>query len=310
MLVVVVSVTVLLSIAGTVASRATEMSRRRLCMVNLKTIATASRIYASDNRDRWPVAAFRDRIIGSDEYVDIPIDYVNNTDDPFSTTDPGAVGYLRSQESTSRTDLDPKGGSTALSNTRHFWLLVRSGDVPPERFICPSSGDAPDPALDVNEFYDFSGYRNISYGYRVAFGPLATLPGDFNDPRMVLAADKSPFYLLGEAAFQTLGGDPIEAGDAPLDWQPFNSPNHAGAIGGEGQNMVFVDGHIEFRRRPTGLLQDDNVFTLMTDDWVGGSTFNRTHGHTVHQSSIEFPFPGEGALPGGFFSSTDSLIYP
>lgn len=193
-------------------------------------------------------------------------------------------------------------------------MLVRSGDITPKQFNCPSSGsDLPDPTEQIELYYDFADYRNISYGYLVPFGPVDTRPRSKADSRIVYAADKGPFYQDVHLDFLTggPGGTAIEVSHPPSFWRRFNSPNHGGIGYGEGQNTLHADGHVEFYQRPPSGIDEDNMYTLMSDEW-SVLPYNRTHGDSPHQSAATNPYPGKwtfGPLNTNY-STTDSLIYP
>jgi len=42
-------------------------------------------------------------------------------------------------------------------------------------------------------------------------------------------------------------------------WRPYNSRSHAK---GEGQNVLFVDSHVDFMKRPIVGVHYDNIYTL------------------------------------------------
>ncbi len=296
---------VLLSLAVPTLSRARELSKRSVCGVNLAGIGAAAKVFAASNKEQWMVPPFKRGAIDNGG-----IDYVN---DSHPGEDPGDVGFDRYYPSTSETLLCPYCGSTEMSVTRAYWMLVRSGDVTVKQFICPSSlDDSPDPTGEIDHYYDFMGYRNISYGYQVPFGPQETQPREGADHRKVFAADKGPFYAPTNPQWDTAGedGGRIDLDDPPKNWRPFNSPNHGGYANSDGQNALFSDGHVSFVRIPAVGVDDDNIYTLMIDDW-GVLPFNRIHGYTP-QEAPEAPYPGQEAFgPGvGRYSSTDSLIYP
>ena len=200
------------------------------------------------------------------------------------------------------------GGSSAISVTRAFWLLVSSGDVDAQTFICPASQDTADPALVPEWYYDFEGYHNISYGYQVPFGPRGNRPSESARFDMPLAADKGPYYLNKfEPTFQVGSKNPVEFGDPFGRWRRFNSPNH----NRQGQNVLFADASVSFERTPAVGIHGDNIYTLMVGgDW-DETGFNRIHGESPHFATVaEFPYPGQDVFGVGWFSSTDSLIYP
>lgn len=287
-------------------SRVRSLSRREQCAVNLKSLATSFKIYANENSEKWPIAAFNRLLIDHGG-----IDYLNNRGTSAGAPiDPGEVGFDRLVESTSLTQQNPTGGSTAVSTTRGFWLLVRSGDVRADQFICPGTRDVVDPGDVLFDYstYDFASYNNVRYGYQVPFGPRDTQPREGTDNRQVLVADKGPYYTSRlNPSFTKRAGDPITVSDNPRYWRSYNSQNH----GGQGQSVLRADGSAFFASTPLAGVNGDNIYTLMTDGW-DETGFNRIHGQSPHYASITNPYPGQHAMgPDSFsYSTTDSLIYP
>lgn len=307
---VVVIVPLLLALAPSTLSRARELSKRMVCSVNLKGVGTSGKVYAEQHDGRWMLPPyFR-------QSEDLGVDYVcedNTTHDWPSARDDGEIGWHRQYVSTS----DPQGqgmGSRAVSVTRAYWMLVRSGDITLKQFVCPSTGDTPDETENADLYYDFLGYAHISYGYQVPFGPRYTKPREGMDSRQVVAADKGPFYLeKSRPEWDKAGEDPpIRLEDSPRAWRPFNSFNHGGLANGEGQNCLYADGRVVFQRIPVVGVDDDNIYTLMSDAWGDPYGANRIHGYTVHKSPEEYPYPGQNAFGSGanYFASTDTLLYP
>ena len=151
--------------------RARELSKRMVCAVNLKALGGAAEVYADANKGQWMTPQFKNSEIDNDG-----IDYV--ADGPHSTSQPGHVGYQRGDLGyVIDNPMDPLAAYTAVTTTRAYWMLVRTGAIDVKQFICPSSeNDFPDPTLLFDLYYDFEEYRNISYGYLVPFGPLEIRP--------------------------------------------------------------------------------------------------------------------------------------
>jgi prepilin-type N-terminal cleavage/methylation domain-containing protein len=303
LLVVIAIIALLISILLPSLSRARELSKRLVCAANLKGIGTSCKLYANDNYEKWMVPGFKSSVIDQQG-----ITYTNGDD--------GLVGYPteRYKQSLKQT-ASGAGGSTRVSVTRAYWMLVRSGDVTVKQFTCPSSQNEPDPTENIDVYYDFISYGNISYGYQVPFGPQDTQPREGSDNRQVFAADKGPFYFqsasvgLSWDTGETAGG--VTLADSPKHWRQFNSPNHGGRGNGEGQDVLFADGHVTFERIPAVGIDADNIYTLMENDW--SSNFGRIHGSTPFDAATSGdPYPGQDAFctGGGCHSSTDSLIYP
>jgi hypothetical protein len=302
------AIVLLMAVAVPSAARIRELGKRSLCGANLAGIGAAAKVYATVNRESWPIPAFKNSAIDREG-----IDYVYGYEpDGFH----GSVGWRRSQPSSPAES--EAGGWTQLSTTRAYWMLVRSGEVPVKQFVCPSGGDVPDPAADVELYYDFFYVAHISYGYLVPFGPLDTRPREGKDHRQILAADKGPWYLLVEPfppEWRRAGPNntPILPNHAPSFWRPFNSPNHGGRGSGEGQNVLVADGSVSFTRIPAVGADSDNIYTLMANhSGLPGTIFNpRWHGEPPFQAPTP-PYPGEDAWGSGAgrHSTTDSLIYP
>jgi prepilin-type N-terminal cleavage/methylation domain-containing protein len=305
LLVVIAIIALLISILLPSLSRARELSKRLVCAANVKGIGTTGKIYANENQEKWMSPPFKRGAIDNEG-----IDYVNDT---TTSVDPGDVGESRQYNTTSETP-NTTTGSTAMSVTRAYWMLVRSGDITVKQFICPSAGDTEDETENLDLYYDFTGYENISYGYQVPFGPRDTQPREGMDNRQIVAADKGPFYAVtGTPKWATSGknGGPIDLTDGPKNWRLFNSSNHGGAANGEGENALYADGHANFIRIPASGIDNDNIYTVMTNDWGSTIGANRIHGDTP-QEAPKPPYPGQDAFGTGpgKYSSTDSLIYP
>ncbi len=314
LLVVIAIIALLISILLPSLSRARELSKRLVCGSNIKGIGTSCKIYANDNNDRWVCPGFMDAASGNDGSH---IEYLPLVNTHSLVPQRGETGYLRYYESESE-DRGGTGGSPAVTTTRAFWILVRSGDVTVDQFICPSSTtDSPDETENIELYYDFEKFTNISYGYQVPFGPAPTRAREGMDNRMALAADKGPWYFPGSIprwADAGRGGNPIRLDDSPKTWRRFNSPNHGGGGNGEGQNVLFADGHAKFWKVPTAGIDNDNIYTVMTEEWDSGTVpgENRIHGDTPHQAPNANPYPGEEAFndgPNGF-AATDTLLFP
>lgn len=165
-----------------------------------------------------------------------------------------------------RTFVPPTTGAPNI--TADLWLLTRRGFTIPRAFICPSTTDVPDPAQDSTAYYDFFGMSNLSYGYQYQHDmnrpPLDTT----SDPSFPVMADANPYIKGGVTA--NIASDRVS---------PYrgNSVNHTNR---EGQNVLFVDGHVLFELGPDVGLSGRVASTLTISR-------GRDHCYTYHS-----PTPG------------------
>ena len=186
LLVVIAIIALLIAILLPSLSRARELSKRLVCAANIKGIGTSAKIYANDNNERWMIPGFKASLIDNSG-----IDYLSSRSQRTGfPSEKGEIGYERLIESESEVRGSTSAGSVAVSTTRSFWMLVRSGDVTVEQFICPSSGDDRDDTENLDLYYDFQDSNKISYGYQVPFGPRDTQPREGMDNRQIVAASE------------------------------------------------------------------------------------------------------------------------
>lgn len=295
LLVVVAIIALLISILLPSLSRARELAKRAVCSANLRGIGQSEHIYANDNAEWFPHDAYSQAISGANP-EDNAVTYV------------AQMGVNYTQPTTS--------GSNATQHpvSRSMFLLVISGQSTPKQFICPSAGDTEDNLRNrnggtetaaqpgVNRF-DFKGYTFTSYGYQLPFGRKGK-PRTSLDTRMPVNSDKGPYFDAGtqdsstgrvpDLFLTTVGlpnfGTPDQILRADNDrWRTYNSRNH----NQEGQNVLFVDSHVEFSRKPIIGVNNDNIYTYQSDFQFQGSLVGTA------------PQNGKGPR-----TETDSLIVP
>jgi type II secretory pathway pseudopilin PulG len=241
---VLVSVLILGLLAGVVLSdsglmRAREAANRVKCAANLKMTYQAMYLYSNENKGAFPRTVFK---------VDAePTQYTGvDTKDPFgkdSTIKPNDV-------------------------TAAIWLIVRTQDITPDVFTCPST-DAKRVELNAGktsqDLGNFKSEDQLSYSIanpypsRVAIETgykwNNALPADF-----AMAADMNPGNADG--ADPTTVKGPKDANAPGEVMRKANSLNHRGV----GQNVLYGDGHIQFEQTPFCGIKRDNIYTVSPND--------------------------------------------
>jgi len=176
---------------------------------------------------------------------------------------------------------DGSGGRASVSAS--LYLLVKYCEVSPKTFICGGGRSTrekgmrefrrgmyrvPNKKAELIDFWDFGPNPPIhcSYAYHMVYGPYKLTTS--GEPGMAIAADRNPWMDSPSA----------KAGDFTRfkpDVPPFNGTAEQARRGntfrhdGDGQNVLFLDGHVVFVRRASCGLDDDNIYTVSTSPTAG-----------------------------------------
>lgn len=265
LLVVIGIIALLISILLPSLNRARETANRVKCASNLKQIGQAILLYSNENRNAYP----RSKYNSANAFP--------TWGSPYATTaTAGAVATTTS---------DPFGTNTgaqiygSLDNdvTAALFLLLRTQDLVPEVFVCPSSNqekfDYGGNGASAASFTNWPGdtVRNsLSYSYQNPYPNTNATSQGFKLNNSITAefavmSDKNPGYTTGtdnvNAVFST---------SSSRDTRQGNSNNHDK----DGQNVLYGDGHVEFMQNPFVGVQRDNIFTArtVTTTTSGGGT--------------------------------------
>ena len=241
LLVVIGIIALLISILLPSLNRARETANRVKCGSNLRQFGQALQIYASGNRGNYPRTYFEPGAALTDASV------------PFMQVGAGSA--------------NPFGGTKGFVGTNNvaaaMFLLLRSQDITPEVFICPSSQAVRDNfGGGSNSSQSRSNFTrlpdNLSYSYANPYPDQAAIDGGY---RLTTAATGAEFAVAGDINPGKQGAyDPTAPTltSSVRDMQRGNSPNHAG----QGQNVLYGDGHVDFAQGPFVGVRRDNVYTV------------------------------------------------
>jgi prepilin-type processing-associated H-X9-DG protein len=264
LLVVLALCPLLLTVAVAAQQKVGERARRVQCAKNLELIGKCMIFWSNENREVYPQGKYDEK---SAEKVNAFTNW--QSDDPLG-----------------------EKGPEANDVTAALYLLMRSEDIPipSSTFVCPSTDAVPlrfgggpidgkdGPAVQgPRDISNFPSSKHLSYSYANPYiGPEA------KKKKMKLSHKLGAAYAT--AADANPGGEVVTkvtakempAADAKepkftARIKQANSPNH----GGFGQNVLYADGHVEWRHTPfCGALRDgvaDNIYTrqLLPDAPIG-----------------------------------------
>ncbi|MHC4516982.1 MAG: type II secretion system protein [Planctomycetota bacterium] len=254
LLVVIAIIALLMGILMPALARVRQLAFRLTCGTNLSGIGKAMLIYAHDYEDELPRAGGRNSEWGmlQDRW------HAGNRYDAYGVT-PGSN----------------EGGTASISSC--FYLLVKYAEVTPKSFVCKGDTGTSEftlaeennaslpPNFELIDAWDFglTPWDNCSYSYHIPFGQYALTTS--SEPGLAVAADRNPWIASPAADVD------------PARWNVFKpdiSP-HAGSTEqalkgnaishqGDGQNVLFLDNHVNFEKRAYRSLEDDNFYTQST----------------------------------------------
>ena len=284
LLAVIAIIVILIAFLLPVINRERERNNRIKCASNLKQIGLAMQMYSNGEKNGSFPRTYFDK--DGPEVVDL--------------SDAGFVDHgTRPVDSFSSSNLPASANLPANSVGGSFFLLLKTQDLTPAIFICPSSNGTPGfRTFSVQHSNNFGGWGSasagaartetipdVTYSYgnpfpsREYFKRISgfkfntTLSSDF-----ALAADANPgiqtLHGVKGSPASVNPGDPTDAGSNGRGQVFGNSVNHRN----QGQNVLYGDGHVEFQTscwcgpyRSEIATSRDNIYTNGTQSTAGGS---------------------------------------
>ena len=226
-------------------ARTRQLAFRMTCGTNLSDIGKAMLIYAGDYDEELPRAGGLQ-----------------------STW--GPVGWdATSRYSAYNVDAKGNGGTANISSC--FYLLVKYAEVTPKSFVCKGDTGTNEfkmqdvagagSMLELIDLWNFGpdAWKCCSYSYHVPFGQYFLTPSC--DPGLAVAADRNPFIKSPAA-------DPADYARFQPDAMGYTGTGTSARIGnaiahqGDGQNVLFLDLHVEFAKRAWCSVEDDNIYLI------------------------------------------------
>jgi len=265
LLVVVAIIAILIAILIPSLGLAREMANRSGCGANLASIGKACAIYAGGEADAFPT----EPPPGVSGYQGINSGWYYPPCAGSGDNDPNAA---IAADFTIAGGIYPQQGDPMAN----LWLLMLKGLTAPKQFICPSDPRQPVIAnyaspygQGVTYWDNFGtvdgnpqGGNTFSYSWSYPWASDGQSPGPWwhnsTDATIPIGSDMAP-------SGQTATDDPtIKPGE-----KISNSKNHSN---GDGQNVVFADGHVTYTRTNRVGQANDNIFCAQEQTiWVNAA---------------------------------------
>jgi prepilin-type N-terminal cleavage/methylation domain-containing protein/prepilin-type processing-associated H-X9-DG protein len=252
LLVVIGIIALLISILLPSLNRARETANRVKCGSNMRQIGQAILLYANENKGAYPRTRYNS---------------TGNTTGNFDTVN-------------ANTAQDPFINQVVDNDViKAMFLLIRTQDITPEVFVCPSSNDEKDiygtaAGISAQCKVSFTKKECLSYSMANPYPDTSAVNNSYKlnvttGAEFAICADKNP----GGATNYSLAT--ATETSSSKDMQLANSPNHQG----QGENVLYGDGHAEFQQNPFCGSKRDCIYTASgTTD--GKATTNKNPPNT------------------------------
>jgi prepilin-type N-terminal cleavage/methylation domain-containing protein/prepilin-type processing-associated H-X9-DG protein len=253
LLVVIGIIALLISILLPSLNRARETANRVKCSSNLRSIGQAILLYTNENKGAFPRTFFS-------VSTTITLDFSSSgvqASDPFVNCAQTGTATLVAYNSIPAS----------------YFLLLRTEDITPGVFVCPSSstqqdnyGGGTNTALNRCNFSYNDGtgkfVGNCSYSFADPFPSYAAIGSGYKlvaglDPGLAIASDINPGVSASAGVQIADIVTVVQVGSSSTQNKLGNSNNH----GKDGQNVLYGDGHVEFQNTCVCGLAKDNIFT-------------------------------------------------
>jgi len=225
---------------------------RMTCGVNLASLGKAMLIYANDYENEFPRAGG----LGSS----------------WAARTPNWMGRNRLEAY----GIDPNlrtGWQASISAS--LYLLVKYAEATPKMFVCEQDKGVREFELaavrgvprgfGLIDAWDFGPEppRHVSYAYHMVYGSDKLTTN--SEPGMAIASERNPWIAspFGKAR---------DFSKFQPDIPPFTGTSETARLGnaiahkGDGQNVLFLDSHVEFAKRSFCGVEDDNIYTSWKGD--------------------------------------------
>ncbi len=214
------------------------------CSTNLAGIGKAIWLYSNDYRDEFPCAGGR------------------------NSRWTGRVADWQAKDRETAYGLGTDGAADQMSISASLYLLVKYVEVTPKSFVCRGDQGAKEFRIEdyglrggkpaLADVWDFGPdpSKHCSYSYQMLYGEHKLMMSA--EPSLAVAADRNPWME------ERKSGDfsRFKPGAAPFNGSMKQARfGNTACHNGDGQNVLFLDTHVEFQRQSYCGLENDNIYT-------------------------------------------------
>jgi prepilin-type processing-associated H-X9-DG protein len=256
------------------ADQANDTANRIRCASNMRMIGQALLLYANENRGTYPRTTY------DPATAEKPTAFTNPH--PGEPDDDEKQAHLAAPYI--------KAGPKPNDVTAAMFALITTQEITPEVFICPSVEAATTQPIDPPDRFamdNFERPNQLSYSFCNPYPSESAADAGYKldntlNAEFAVLADLNP----GVDELLTI----TTTADAE-HMRKVNSTNHDG----DGQNVLYGDGHVEFQQNPFVGLMRDNIYTYgKSGDTSGGDGIIGSP--TTKDDSILLPTSKQAAL--------------
>jgi prepilin-type N-terminal cleavage/methylation domain-containing protein len=251
LLVVIAIIALLMGILMPALARVRQIAFRMACGSNLSGIGKAMLIYSNDYDNEYPRAGY----VGTIWQKKV-------------------ISWSAPDRGTAFTGSSVPSGPGEATITSSFYNLIKYAEVTPKSFICKGeptkkpfkASDMPGtPNMEDEDAWDFGPHdpgvnrypsNHCSYSYHMPYNQrfLSTAS---SEPGMAVAADRNPHL----DPFTDASGFLVDNNNENPDGIKYSQLGNAGAHQRDGQNVLFMDCHVDFEKRSYCGVDEDNIYT-------------------------------------------------